>query len=137
MLESTHETAHADHHHSATELQADRTSVGGVAVSLGALAIVIAITAYLLYGYFVRETEAVRKAQVLTLPSAALQAVRAEEDAQLHTAGVVDKEKGIYRVPVSKGMELFVREARERQAAGVAQQIVPPAAPAPAETTQK
>lgn len=130
MLESTHEAAHADNHHSATELEADHTSVGGVAVSMGVLAIVVAIIAYMLYGYFVREAEAIRHAQVLSKPSAALEALHLEEKTQLGTAGVVDKEKGIYRVPVTTGIGLFVREARERQAAGVPQRIVAPAAAA-------
>jgi len=131
MLESTHEAAHADNHHSPTEMEADRTSVGGVAVSLGMLAIVIAVTAYMLHGYFVREAEAIHHAQVLAKPSDALQALHLTEKEQLGTAGVVDKEKGIYRVPVNTGIGLFVREARERQAAGIPQQIV---APAPAAT---
>lgn len=132
MLESTHETAHADSHHSATELEADHTSVGGVAVSLGVLAIVIAICAYMLYAFFVREAESMRHAQVLAKPNAALEALHADEKTQLGTAGVVDAEKGVYRVPVNTGIGLFVREARERQAAGIPQRIVAPQAPAAA-----
>ncbi|HWV37958.1 MAG TPA: hypothetical protein VN033_05720 [Vulgatibacter sp.] len=128
MLESTHETAPAENHHSPTLVEADRTSVGGVAVSLGVLAIVIAIIAYMLYGYFVREAEAVRHAQVLSRSNDTLQALHVEEHELLTTAGVVDEEKGIYRVPLNTGIALFVREARERQAAGIPQRIVAPAA---------
>ncbi|AKU92809.1 hypothetical protein [Vulgatibacter incomptus] len=128
------ENAHEHPHHGAAEAEADRANVGTVGVSLAVMAIVLAVTSYVLYAYFAREAEAIHYSQVLSLGSPPLEQLRAYNDEQLGTAGVVDAEKGIYRIPVADGMKLFVSEARERQAAGIPQTIVRPAA---AEATSK
>ncbi len=131
MLEPSqhHEAASAaaDAHHSPTLAEADTTSAAGVGVALACLAIALAIISYFLYAYFIREAEEVRHTQVLSKGSEALRALHASEQEQLGNAGIIDAENGIYRVPLDKGVELFVREARQRQAAGVAQRIVQPA----------
>jgi len=101
-------------------------------IALACLAIVLAITSYLLYGYFVREAEAVEYTQVLSLQSAALQELRAHEGEVLGTYGVVDEENEIFRVPVDQGIKLFVQEARGRQAQGIPQRLKPIAEAAPA-----
>lgn len=119
----------SDHaHHSPTLAEPDQTSARGAGIALATLAIVLAITSYLLYVYFLRETELVKYSQVLSQKNAALHDVRAYEVELLSTYGVVDAAAGIYRVPANKGTELFLREAAERQAANLPQRIQPIAA---------
>ena len=43
----------------------------------------------------------------------ALLELRAQEEEELSTYGVIDKEKGIYRIPVSRAMKLLSEESFE------------------------
>ena len=114
----------SDHaHHSPTLAEPDAASASGLGIALACLAIGLAVTAYFLYGYFIRETEAVTHSQVLSLQSAALQELHAHEEEVLGTYGVVDAGQGTYRVPLEDGIKLFVQEARSRQAQGIPQRL--------------
>jgi hypothetical protein len=133
-MSDTHEhgtPAHAGGHGHA-EAEADRANVGAIGLLLAATAIVLAIASYMLWVYFQREAEAVNYTQVLSQPSSELQALRAKEAEWLGTYGVVNKEQGLYRVPVEVGAKLFLQQAAARRTAGQPQVLrAPPPPPAP------
>lgn len=124
------DTKHDHHHHGITEAEADRANVGVIGIILAVTVIVMSVTSYMLWAYFEREAHAINYTQVLSKPSAELDQLRAEEAKLLDTAGVVNAEAGIYRVPIQTGMELFLKEARARREAGKPQRIQATAAPA-------
>lgn len=131
MPETTHDQ-HTHGHGGHAEAEADRANVGAVGLFIALTAIVLAIASYMLWVYFQRQSELVNYQQVLSQPNTELQALRKHEAEVLGTAGVVNKEQGIYRVPTSVGAQLFLKEAQERKAGGQPQRISQPAA-APAE----
>lgn len=124
------DTKHDHNHHGITEAEADRANVGVIGIMLAVTAIVMSVTSYMLWAYFEREAHEINYTQVLSRPSAELDQLRAEEKKLLDTAGVVNAEAGIYRVPIQTGMKLFLEEAKARREAGKPQRIQPTAAPA-------
>jgi hypothetical protein len=122
-------------HHGTVLAQPDDTRSNVVAVLIGLLAIVFAITAYAIWTAFVREAEAINHELVLSKPNPELEALRAKEAEELRSAAVVDADKGIHRIPVEHAASLFVREAQARKQAGVPQRIEEPAAAVVEETT--
>lgn len=116
--------------HGITLAHPDETNPGAVGVSMALLAIVLAITSYMLWIYFEREAEAITHAVVLSKQPEALLKLRALEREELTGAGVLDRDQGVYRIPVEAGAALFVKEAQERSLRGEPQRIEGVAAPA-------
>lgn len=93
------------------------------------LALLIVVSGFAMWGLFtyLRAREAARPTRVppilvqegvpsvpeprlQTTPEQDLRAMRAAEDSLLHSYGWVDREKGIVRVPVERGVEMLLRE---------------------------
>jgi stringent starvation protein B len=70
------------------------------------LALVIAAIQF----YYDRVKEQQVFVKVLAPESAALQALRAREDQELHSYQYLNREKGIVRLPIERAMELLARE---------------------------
>lgn len=116
--------------HGITLAHPDETRPGAVGLSMALLAIVLAITSYMLWIYFEREAEAITHAVVLSKQPEALLKLRALEREELSGFGVLDRDQGVYRIPVQAGAALFVKEAQERSLRGEPQRIEGVAAPA-------
>lgn len=110
-------------HHSIALAQPDTTPASAVGVLIAALAIVLAVTSYLLWIYFEREAEAITHAVVLAQPSEALQKLRETERSDLGQAAALDEKVGAYRIPVKQAAALFLKEAEARRAQGLPQRI--------------
>jgi hypothetical protein len=136
MSESTHE-AHAGEHHA--EAEPDSTNVAMLGFIVAVTAAVLVVTVWGLDVYFTRETEALKFQKIYSVGNPDLDALRGKEKAWLEGYGVVDREKGLYSIPIDQGMKVFAREAEARAQAGEPQRIgpeVPPpgAVPAPGAT---
>lgn len=107
----------------------DETRAGVVGLSIALLAIVVAVTSYMLWTWFERESEAITHAVVLSKQSEALQKLRALEREELSGYAVIDRDAGVYRIPVEAGAALFVREVQDRRLRGEPQRIEGVAAP--------
>ncbi len=71
--------------------------------------IVVAIVA--LQNYYVATQEALTEELVLRPESSALRELRARETSELSSYGVIDQEKGVYRIPIERAMKLLAEEA--------------------------
>jgi hypothetical protein len=118
--------------HSLALAHPDETRPGAVGLSIALLAIVLAVTSYMLWIYFEREAEAITHAVVLSKQSEALQKLRALERDELSGYAVIDRDAGVVRIPVEAGAALFVKEAQARSLRGEPQRIEGVAAPAEA-----
>lgn len=65
--------------------------------------------------FFLIEKEDMVYQQQLAVPSITLEELRAHEDTVLTSYGVLDKETGVYRIPLSRAMELVASEAMEKK----------------------
>ncbi|HWR83689.1 MAG TPA: hypothetical protein VN285_10320 [Candidatus Deferrimicrobium sp.] len=93
------------------DVNATKIILGGI----GIIAVIVVIVV-LLAEYFVVVKEEQTYEAVLKPESSALRDLRAREDEMLTSYGVVDSAAGVYRIPVSRAMELLADEAyREKQ----------------------
>ncbi|GAB4315802.1 MAG: hypothetical protein Kow0074_03570 [Candidatus Zixiibacteriota bacterium] len=60
---------------------------------------------------FVFEKEQLVQEMVLSPESKALRELRAREDRELHSYGVIDTANGVYRIPIDRAMKLMADEA--------------------------
>lgn len=111
------ETPHGIHIEAA---EPDRASYPWVmTVILGFLALhLVGLT--VLWLYFQRQSEGTVHTQILTMPNEALVELRAREQQELASYGVTNRELGLYRVPIDRGIELYLETVRTRTAAGEA-----------------
>jgi hypothetical protein len=94
-------------------------SARGIVIGLviGVLVMIIAIVG--LNQLYVTTREEVVQENVLSQMDPRLQELHARETRLLTTYVVIDKEKGRYRIPIERAMELMVEEAyRKQQARG-------------------
>jgi hypothetical protein len=80
--------------------------------------ILLVLILILIDQYFIVTKEHLVDEMVLTPQSAALRELRSREDETLSSYKIVDVEKGIYRIPVSRAMELLADEAYKKQQTG-------------------
>lgn len=71
--------------------------------------VALLIVASFAYSLVVLQKEHERQAR-LAQPSERLLQVRKREDSLLHTYGVVDSAKGLYRIPIDSAMVYYLRE---------------------------
>jgi len=83
-----------------------------VLIGLGFLVILIA-SLILIDQFFMVEKENVVQNVVLKPESISLRELRAREDEALNSYKVLDPQQGIYRIPISRAMELIADEAFE------------------------
>jgi hypothetical protein len=84
-----------------------------------------------LWLWFQRQSEETVAAQVLTRDNPALLELRQREATDLTSYGVVDRAQGLYRVPIDRGIGLYLDTVHARAAAGEPMRIgSPPAATA-------
>jgi hypothetical protein len=81
--------------------------VVGLSVFLVAVLVVILV---LLMDYFVETKEQMVYEAQLQPESVDLKTLKAAEDKELNSYEVLDAEKGVYRIPVDRAMELLARE---------------------------
>lgn len=79
--------------------------------------------------FFQRQSEEVVATQVLQKPHLPLLELRQKETERLTTYGLVDAEKGLYRVPVDRGIDLYLDTVKARAAAGEPMRIGPAVPP--------
>jgi len=70
----------------------------------------VVIAVFALDGYFVYAKEKLNK-EVNQLDPKALNQLRAQENEILSNYAVLDKEKGLYRIPIARAMQLLSEEA--------------------------
>lgn len=115
---SEHNETHEEH--GTTLAHPDDAKHNVVAILIGLLAIVVAITAYSLWAFFVREAESINHKVVLSLENPQLKELRAKEEAELAGAPIADE---AVRLPIEEAAALFVKEAQARKQAGIPQRI--------------
>lgn len=86
-----------------------------IGLVVGVLIIVVALIG--LDQLYVLTREEVVKENVLSQVDPRLRELHASETRILTSYGVIDKDKGIYRVPIDRAMELMVEEAYQKQQA--------------------
>ena len=81
-------------------------------IIIGVVSIVLLVVSLILiYQFFIATRERLVEEVVLSPQSVALRELRAHEDEVLNTYRVVDAEKGIYQIPISRAKELIADEA--------------------------
>jgi hypothetical protein len=83
----------------------------------GGVVVVIVIVVIVLNEFFIISKEEIIRRQVLAPESVALRELRAQEEELLGSYGVVDSEKGVYRVPIERAMRLLAEEAYQNREA--------------------
>lgn len=126
---SEHIESHEDH--GTVLAQPDDAKHNLVAVLIGLLAITVAVTAYGLWSFFVRESEAITHQVVLSQKNPELEALRAKEQAEIEGGAIADE---TYRIPVKEAAALFVKETQARKQEGIPQRIEAVATAAAEET---
>ena len=76
-----------------------------------ALVAFIVISLLFLNEYFLMEKEDIVLKQQLEPESISLAELTAHEDSVLTSYGVIDKEAGVYRIPLAQALELVAQEA--------------------------
>ncbi|MBU1320512.1 MAG: hypothetical protein KKG33_04350 [candidate division Zixibacteria bacterium] len=79
-------------------------------VSIVGIVIIVAIVVFL-SEYFLYTKETLIYETVLSPESSKLREVRAHEDEILNSYGVINADKGIFRVPIDRAMEIEANEA--------------------------
>ena len=89
------------------------------AITIGLIVgvLIIVVTLIGLEQLYVLTREEVVKENVLSQMDPRLRELHAQETRILTTYGVIDKAKGVYRIPVDRAMELMVEEAFQKQQA--------------------
>ncbi len=80
----------------------------GALFAIIVVAIVVAVLA--VQHYFAVTYEQQLYIKVLSPVASDLKQLRAREDAQLHSYGYIDREKGLVRLPIERAMELLAAE---------------------------
>jgi hypothetical protein len=91
----------------------EKRDINPVKVFLAGLAGVVIIVIVVLFvsNYFTATREEIIYEEVLKPESKALRELRAREEEELNSYAVLDSEKGIYRIPIKRAMELMAEEA--------------------------
>lgn len=79
------------------------------------IAVLVVIVFFVLDYFTAASEEAIYEAQ-LKPESVALRELRAREDEELNSYAVLDAQKGIYRIPIGRAMELIAEEAYRARA---------------------
>jgi hypothetical protein len=82
--------------------------------------IIVVVILVFLYEYFTVASGRMVEEMVLKPQSAALRELRARETEELNNYKLLDAERGIYRIPISRAIELIADEAyRQRRQASI------------------
>ncbi len=126
---AAHEGGH-DAHAFHVEAEPDRSNARGLVFFVAALTAFHFGALVSLWVFFVREAETIVQAQNLGKTSKELSSLRKSEQTALTTYGVVDAKAGVYRVPIEKGIELYLADVKAAGSGPV--RVAAPAAPPPA-----
>lgn len=102
-----------DHNHHSTgsnSVEPDNLPVKSIAWAVAAL-VVIVVGVYFAVNqlYWASSTHLVQKVE-LDVPNKLLTSLQAADKLELTTYGEIDKEKGVYRVPIDVAIELYVKK---------------------------
>lgn len=95
----------------------DTAMRGLIAVAVVALAVVV-VAVFAVYQLFIATREQIVDEVVLRPESIALRELRAREEAVLNTYDVVDAQRGIYRIPIERAMELMAERSYIEKSGG-------------------
>ena len=84
--------------------------VKSVAIGVVVFIIIIGITLFLLYEYYIRVLDDTEYEFKLTKRSKKLMELRKLEDESLNSYKIIDEEKQIYQIPIDRSKELMLDE---------------------------
>jgi hypothetical protein len=96
--------------HTAGYETSDINATKVVAVGM-VVVIVVVLFLVILNEYFIQVREDLVQQQVLSKESALLRDIRAREAEILNSYGVLDRQAGVYRIPIERAMEVYADEA--------------------------
>jgi hypothetical protein len=109
---------HNEHGHPRVEAMPDKPRSRWLLGIIGGLLVAHLVGLLAFWLFFQRQSESVVATQVLQKAHLPLLELQQRERERLTTYGVVDAEKGLYRVPVDRGIDLYLETVRARVAAG-------------------
>jgi len=90
-------------------------SIRAVAIGIIATVLLIVVFVVFLRGYFVLNYEKDLTEEIVNNPSQELQEILDKDKALLDNYGIIDKQKGIYQIPIDSAMKLVVQEYKNKQ----------------------
>ena len=118
-----------EHHIKVEAAEPDKASYPWLMTVIAGFLALHLVGLVVLWLYFQRQSEDTVQTQVLTVPNQALDQLRTRERVELTSYGVVNREQGLYRVPVDRGINLYLETLRAKAAAGEPIRIGAPVAP--------
>ncbi len=115
-MTETHE--HHSGSHAEVGYERKDINVWKTLIATAAVIAVIVVSVIFVDEIFVHTKERMIEQYVLKPESTQLRDLRAEEAEILTTYDVIDKNKGVYRIPISRAMKLMADEAYRQQAGG-------------------
>jgi hypothetical protein len=98
----------------------EKTDVNvGRMIAVTAITILLTIVVVIFMNeYFMYEKERFVQEMVLAPQSRPLRELRAREDRELHSYGIIDTANAVYRIPIDRAMQLMADEAFQQRSAG-------------------
>lgn len=111
---------HEHHNDSHGEVGYERKDINVWMTLVSTVVVIVVIVASIIFvdEIFVHTKERMIEQYVLKPESIQLRDLRAQETEVLTTYEVLDKNKGVYRIPISRAMKLMADEAYRHQAVG-------------------
>jgi hypothetical protein len=92
-------------------------------IAIGVVSIVLLVVILIFIDLiFISTKEKLVEEMVLSPQSLALRELRAKEDEALNSYRVLDAEKGVYRIPIERAVELIAAEAYRNQQMNIGEQ---------------
>lgn len=81
----------------------------------GSIILVILVAVAIIFGWFDQVSQDMRQLTVADMDSQPIRQAEVEATQQLQQYGVVDKEEGVYRIPIDRAMDLVATEEYQQQ----------------------
>lgn len=110
MLSHNTQALAAQQHGSETPLapEPDKLPVGFLAGFIAAIIVVVAVVGVVAQQLLLESARHQVQQVDLSVPNPQLQELNAQEEAALGNYDVVDKDKGLYRIPINQAIDLYV-----------------------------
>lgn len=95
----------------------EKRDVSVKAIGLGTLATVLLIVVFIVFlrDYFILAVEKTVHAEIINNPNLELIEINNKDEVLLNGYGVLDKDKGIYKIPIEDAMKAVVSEYNSEQ----------------------